>query len=567
MQNIFTRLSTSAPKGLAGWRDGLPVTCAQLGERARAWCALARRTGASQVALFHDDSLEFAAALIGAWQAGKTVWLAADVLPASCASLRGSVGAFFGQFPEECSPVFPGEGVSWRGTWNCPDDDFPALVVYTSGSTGAPKAIPKRVSQLASELLALEKQFGATVDQADIVATVSHQHIYGLLFKVLWPLAVGRPVHARSIEYPETLACALAARPCVLVASPAHLKRLPVHLDWHGAASQLRAVFSSGGLLDADAARHARTLLGRAAIEVYGSSESGGIAWRAQEEGAAQDWQPLRGVEWRVGQDHQLEVRSAHAGEGWFAMADRAAPADGGRFVLQGRSDRIVKIEEKRVSLDAIEAALLESGLVREARVVPCPAGPGQRQVLAGFCVPTAKGKALLNEHGKTGLNERLRQVLALAVERVALPRRWRYLESLPVNTQGKTTNAELLASLDVPARPRFPAVRMLETQASRVVLELVVPADLLYFDGHFPVAPVLPGVVQVEWAIHYGRSHFRLAPAFRGINALKFQQMVRPGEAVQLELVHDQAKGSLNFRYISAAGQHASGRLIFADD
>ena len=49
----------------------------------------------------------------------------------------------------------------------------------------------------------------------------------------------------------------------------------------------------------------------------------------------------------------------------------------------------------------------------------------------------------------------------------------------------------------------------------------------------------------------------------FAGINALKFQQMIRPGQPVRLELVHDAAKGSLNFRYFSEAGAHASGRVL----
>jgi 3-hydroxymyristoyl/3-hydroxydecanoyl-(acyl carrier protein) dehydratase len=198
---------------------------------------------------------------------------------------------------------------------------------------------------------------------------------------------------------------------------------------------------------------------------------------------------------------------------------------------------------------------------------VPCAAA--SRQVLAAFVVPTKAGQALLDQHGKNGMNDRLRGVLAGVVEPVALPRRWRYLDRLPVNAQGKTTNAQLLALLDTPVRerPRQPSVRELEAGPGRVLLELVVPPDLLYFDGHFTVAPVLPGVVQVDWAILYGRRHFALAPAFRSIQALKFQQMVRPGVPVQLELVHDQAKGSLNFRYFSAAGSHASGRIVFESD
>ena len=44
---------------------------------------------------------------------------------------------------------------------------------------------------------------------------------------------------------------------------------------------------------------------------------------------------------------------------GWLALEDRVSPAADGRFLLLGRGDRLVKIEEKRISLDAIEAALL----------------------------------------------------------------------------------------------------------------------------------------------------------------------------------------------------------------
>jgi acyl-CoA synthetase (AMP-forming)/AMP-acid ligase II len=564
MVDFFAGVGARSVTSIAGWRSGQAVTMDAFHERVAAWRALALRTPGRNVALYLEDSVEFGAALLGAWQAAKTVWLTADTLDASCAALAGGVDAFFGEFPARWVPSMPASGEQCDLAWSAPAPDFAALVVHTSGSTGQPEAIHKRLSQLSAEVATLERLFGSRMGQADVIATVSHQHIYGLLFKVLWPLAAGRAIHAHSIVYPEQLAQALGQRACVLVASPAHLKRLPDHLDWRAAAAMLRAVFSSGGPLTPEAGAAAARLLEHTPIEIYGSSETGGIAWRCRQPGASGSWETMPGVDWRANRDGQLEVRSAHLGtDGWLCLADRVEAAGGGHFMLLGRSDRIVKIEEKRISLDAIEAALLAGGLALEARVLLCPQADGERQALAAFVVLSGAGDALLADGGKPALNRHLRAQLAGVVEAVALPRRWRYLDRMPVNAQGKTTHAQLLALLNG-APPRLPRATLLEQHAERVLLGITAPAALLYFDGHFPQAPILPGVVQVDWAIHFGRQYFTLAPKFGGVNALKFQQVILPDSPLFLELVLDSAKGSLQFRYFSDTGPHAGGRILF---
>ena len=561
LAQLYAAIAARPAAGVVGWHAGVAVDNARFLARVQAWHALLLPQAGRNFALYLDDSVEFGAALLGAWHAGKTVWLGADMRPATIASLRVSVDGFLGAFPEAIHPVAPGSAFVDAGL----AADFPALVVFTSGSTGAAQAIPKKLSQLASEVATLEQLFGAAAGHAAVFATVSHQHIYGLLFKVLWPLCSGRAVHALSIAYPEQLAVALSAGPCMLVASPAHLKRLPDHLDWRGAASMLRAVFSSGGPLAPDVALAAGALFGKVPVEVYGSSETGGVAWRQRGAGADDAWLPFPTVAWRLADDGALAVRSPHlADDQWLTLADRAARIDDARFALLGRSDRIVKIEEKRISLTAMEAALLACDLVAQARVVPCETLPGERSKLAAFIVLAAAGRALLDSNGKVALNGRLRAILADMVDAVALPRRWRYLDEMPVDAQGKTALAALFA-LPGAARPRFSHMRELERAPHRVVLELTAPPDLLYFDGHFDAAPILPGVVQVDWAVHYGRRYFALPARFTGINALKFQQVIVPGQPVLLELVHDGA--SLRFRYHSDAGKHASGRIIFAAD
>jgi len=593
-------LAARADSHVTGWRGDNAVTHVQFTRETDGWRQLLLRRPGTRFALFLQDTIAFAAALFGAWQAGKTIYLPSDTLADTCKALAQEVDGFIGEFDAALQPVQSPEPAAMdQANVHAPqplDGEAPALVVYTSGSTGAAQAIPKKLSQLSTEVATLEALFGARASSADIVSTVSHQHIYGLLFKVLWPLAAGRAIHARSAFFPEDLAAIVPQRPWLLLSSPAHLKRLPdsqVRPD----VTQLQAIFSSGGPLLPDAATATLQLLGHRPIEIYGSSETGGIAWRQprQQElaGTARDdsWLPMPQVEVRLNKEHDcLEVRSPHLPDDqWLRMADRVEfnsgqyPARG--FYLRGRADRIVKLEEKRISLDQIERLLLASPLAAEVRVLvhqespsssssSSPSSPSRRERIAAFVVPTGAGRALLEQQGKLALNTQLRAVLADSIESVALPRLWRYLDALPANTQGKTTVAALTALLEqtqAPAavstkRPLWPAQTLLQRDDRSVVLQLHVPPDLLYFDGHFPKAPILPGVVQLDWALAFGRKYFDLPARFRAVQALKFQRVITPGATLTLELENDTQKNALAFRLHSAGGQHASGRILFGD-
>src|SRR5205814_3095144 len=111
-----------------------------------------------------------------------------------------------------------------------------------------------------------------------------------------------------------------------------------------------------GGPLAAAAASAYTRALGAAPTEIYGSSETGGIAWRVQDGGAeSQTWTPSPRVAVQTDADGALQVRSPFAGgDAWFTMADAAQPLADGRFRLLGRLDRIVKLEEKRLSVPEV---------------------------------------------------------------------------------------------------------------------------------------------------------------------------------------------------------------------
>jgi acyl-coenzyme A synthetase/AMP-(fatty) acid ligase len=556
------------PAQPVGWCQGEPVAYEEFLARVRAWCALLRRQSGTSFALYLDDCVEFASALFGAWQAGKTIYLPGDKLPGTCAGLRQDVQGFLGEFAPEWQPLIPlKEDAQMHGKdWKPFRPDLVGLVLYTSGTTGAAQAIPKTIAQMSAEVATLENQFGAILGTADIVVSVSHQHIYGLLFQVLWPFTAGRAVRARSLWFFEELTTEeLPEREWALVSSPAHLKRLPQNPAWGSVAKRLRAIFSSGGPLPLDVAHQTQSLLRRVPIEIYGSSETGGIAWRQQPGCADESWTPFPGVKWRIdSREGVLEIRSPHlSNEDWFRTADRALTATNGCFLLKGRVDRIAKIEGKRISLSAIEALLMASPMVSDVRVT---AIEERRQQIGAFIVLSNQGRRKLVEVGKLILNRMLRECLRDSVEPVGLPRIWRYLDALPLNAQGKTTHAELMALLEVTPRPTLPLQRLLTKDVQHAVFELIAPRDLLYFDGHFPDRPILPGVVQVHWVIYYGRQCFDLPPSFRSIHGLKFQRVISPEMPFTLELVHEPAKCSLSFKINSDLGSHAHGRILFGE-
>jgi 3-hydroxymyristoyl/3-hydroxydecanoyl-(acyl carrier protein) dehydratase len=107
------------------------------------------------------------------------------------------------------------------------------------------------------------------------------------------------------------------------------------------------------------------------------------------------------------------------------------------------------------------------------------------------------------------------------------------------------------------------PAILDEQRNGDECTLHLLVPVDLDYFPGHFPQAPVLPGAVQIGWALQLAASRLGTSPQCREMEALKFQRLLRPGNIVTLALRHDRARGKLHFAYREGEVAYSSGRLV----
>lgn len=506
-----------------------------------------------RVAIHLEDAGELAIALYAAWLAGAEAVLPADNLAHSRERLAAQIDAWIGDQPGDLllteldgPAVIPTEL----------DLDACRLVLSTSGSTGEPKLIGKTLRQLSNEVQVLENLWGTELGDARVLGSVAAQHIYGLLFRVLWPLSAGRAFLRRQIAFPEDLQRHSLDQPrFAWVGSPALLKRMGDNLDWPALRPVVR-VFSSGGPLPAEAGEQLHERLGQAPTEIYGSSETGGIAWRQ----GGQLWQPFEGVTLSQDEHGALRIESTYLPPGESEQtADAARLCADGRFELLGRLDRIVKLEEKRISLPQLEQALMQHPFVSEARLGVVQEN---RASLGALVALSDAGLHALRNGGRRALTQRLREHLAGHCEALALPRRWRLLRRLPGNAQGKLPQRLVDELLHAP-RSRDPEVLTRSEAEGEQRFQLEIPPDLAHFPGHFPQAPVLPGVVQVQWAQQLGRQVFDLPPRFGGMEVLKFQQLLRPGDTCQLALRWDAKRGKLYFAFSRDEAACSSGRIL----
>lgn len=502
------------------------------------------------------DSYRFMIGALAIMAAGKVLLLPPNITPASMHTLHAAGAMALNDLPVSPSaPATPPQLMLPRQA---------SIALYTSGSTGAPKRIERQLVQLLQEVQTLQQLFGAhpRTEGRPVLATVSHQHIYGLLFKLLWPLASGRAFLSQQCEYPEQVVQALAQHNnAIVISSPALLRRWPTEQPLHAGR-----IFSSGGLLPAEARHLIANLCTADLIEVLGSSETGGIAWR---NGAQASWHPMPDVEFRIDANDALHVRTPHACHSeWITTGDTAQACTEG-FLLGARQDRLIKLEEKRISLDAVEAALRSLPEVQGAHVLLT--SRQTRQEIAAVIVPSTLGRERLAAQGKAALSRQLRAALRAQLEPLALPRRWRFLDTLPVSAQDKLDKMAM-ENLFMEAQPeasamlpdQLPDVLHLESSDNALLIEARVPPSLRYFNGHFPLAPVVAGVVQIAWVEHFARLHLGLTGRFCKMEQLKFQQLLRPAAALTLSINYQRNESRLVFRISDAEHTYSSGRLVY---
>jgi len=331
----------------------------------------------------------------------------------------------------------------------------PALVVYTSGTTGPPKGAVLSRGAVAANLDALAQAWEWTAD--DLLAhALPLFHVHGLVLGVLGPLRRGGTLHHLGTLDATTLAASGAT---LVFGVPTQYHRLVDQLEADPAAAatigRTRLLVSGSAALTAVDHERIRKATGLAVRERYGMTETLIItAARAGDEPEPGTvGRPLDGTDVRITGDEEMgpvEVRgpalfdgylnrpdatsAARTDDGWFATGDIGRWTASGALALVGRSATdLIKSGGYKIGAGEIENALLEHAGVAEAAVVGVPDEDLGERIVA-FVVPSGEAP---------GERELIDHVAALLAPHKR-PRAVRFTDALPRNDMGKVVKSRL---------------------------------------------------------------------------------------------------------------------------
>lgn len=311
------------------------------------------------------------------------------------------------------------------------------LTLFTSGSTGQPKPIEKSVNQLQREIEILNKDWGKSPYDL-IIASVSHEHMYGLTFKIMLSLHNKIPFVCEPVLYQEHLA-SFKNKHIIYITSPSIIKTLDRNLP----VIYCDKVISSGGKLRYEESQFCLEKLGVLPNEIYGSSETGIIATRQQTQPNT-PWQNFSSMRIEYDQSSQQAILYSPLLDEPELLNDKIEIISDKHFHLLGRRDKIIKISENRVSLTHIEDKINQLNEVEQAIIIPLE--QSNRTILAAVIELTPNYKTHLQTYNHLKLTQYFRLLLKDTLLLIEMPKKWRFVESLPKNSQGKSTYIELKA-------------------------------------------------------------------------------------------------------------------------
>lgn len=467
------------------------------------------------VVLFCDDYFEYAVNFFAAIFSHKNIYLLTD-------KTRLKMLDFEYFLPEKADDNFPstkiGEGVGVRF------DDI-KINLFTSGSTGVPKNIVKTLKNL-------EIEAQATIDDFDlpkngiISSTTSSAHSYGLAFNFILGFYGNFSINRQRVEFPEQF------KPCdILISTPSFMEKLYKY-DFVF-ENPPKKIFLAGAKLKNEVyeyfARYSDV------IDIYGSTETGNIAYKR----GGNVFTLISGVDIELGENNQIVVKTPFCPFEKVPLSDIVEIVSYCKFVLKKRTDRIVKIQEKRISLDE-----LETNMKKHSAVEDCYCFMYDEKLCCAVVCHDPK----VNDFKKY-----------LSKFSEIVPKKWRILDEIPKTENGKIDSTKLRKIFGM--KLSLPFVLNRNKNGETFEINMVFKKNSNFFEGHFDGFPIVPGVVQLYYAKFFAEDVFKLKISKTECKKIKFSNVMKPETVVTLKLT--QKGNNVEFSYINEEKTFSSGLFV----
>ena len=386
-------------------------------------------------AICYNNSYHFCVGFFAILSCKKNPILLPNNLPSSVKSLASEYDAILSDIHNLDATDLP-EEVKNKYKSGTIDTDI-NITFFTSGSTGSPKKIIRTLKQISMEISTLNSVFLSKIKNTTFYSTVSHQHLYGLTFYILWPLSNKNPITLKIINFSEQLDPIFKMhKKSTLITSPSFLQRI----DSQSIKPEKLNIFSAGGHLSKPTILQTVKSLGVYPNDIFGSTETGVIAYKFTDK--SHYWKPFPKIKVAKTANGCLVVKSPFSSkEDKLVTGDQIVFYKKQYFELLGRMDQVVKVEGKRISLTQIEQYLQKHNFIDDVCAIKME---DKRQYIAVIVKLNDKGVMALNKNSKNYINDQLRDFIATNIDRILLPRRFRYVSHIPINSQGKRIKSQL---------------------------------------------------------------------------------------------------------------------------
>lgn len=334
------------------------------------------------------------------------------------------------------------------------DPDAPALLIFTSGTTGEPKGVPLSQANLESNLDGLAQTWGLTAGERLLHALPAH-HVHGLVLALYGSARAGMPIYMLERFDAATASAALAQHEIrVFMGVPTMYHRM---LGVPASASEgfphMRAFISGSAPLPERDFRDFETRFGFAPLERYGLTETLIVSSNplAGERIPGTVGRPLPKTEVRLADDGEIEVRgpgvmrgywrdpdtSADSSrDGWFRTGDLGEWHASGHLRISGRLKELIIVGGSNVVPGEVEHALADVAGVDELAAAGI-ADSDRGEIVGAFVVARQR-------EDPAALEARLRERAEDSLAAYKRPRVYRFVAELPRNAMGKVDRRKL---------------------------------------------------------------------------------------------------------------------------